>query len=175
MESNDDGMQQQVTCDSTDTKPTSYEVGVNELSRLEDGSDLSLSRDRDATCSNEPQPFGLLTETPQKRRRAANAPTELRYNPFSFSFSFSLYWTDKWRRSKRAKNPGDDEYRIHSSSPPLGTHSRRTTTERPSPRAANTRTRGPNWSPEFLLTEPKSRLVHCNLNVSNISSPYRTY
>lgn len=94
MESNDDGMQQQVACDSTDTKATSYEVGVNELSPLEDGSDLSLSRVRDATCSNEPhnpQPFGLLTETSQKRRRAANAPTELRYNPFSFSFSFSLY------------------------------------------------------------------------------------
>lgn len=91
MESDDEGMQQQVACDSTDTKPTSYELGVDKLSP---GSDLCLNRNRDATCSNEPhnsEPFSLLTETPQKRRRAANAPIELRYNFFSFSFSFSLY------------------------------------------------------------------------------------
>jgi hypothetical protein len=69
-------------------------------------------------------------------------------------------------RSKRIKNEEEDEYMTKASSSSITTRSRTTGTEVSGPRhAANTRTRGQNWSPDHLLSDPKSKLAYCNLSV----------
>lgn len=89
MERNDENMQQEVGRDLTDTAPTSYGIGMDELSLLENRSGMSSSnRNGDANSSNgpqNPQLDGLLAETPKKRGRPPNTPAELRCNHIFFT------------------------------------------------------------------------------------------
>lgn len=125
-----------------------------------------MKRNSDAGSSNEAyasEPEVLPLDAPKKRGRKLKTSVGTRFNTPLKNFSSGL-------RSKRAKNRDEEEHSAKTSSPSMTTRSRRVTNERPPPRVASTRTRGQNWSPEYLLSEPKSKLVHCNLNVIALKS-----
>ena len=88
MDNNDKSVQQEITCGLPDTMHTSHEIGVNELSPMEDRS-VSSNRNGHVTSSNEPhnpQLCDLLAESPKKRGRPPNTPVELRYDQLFSSF-----------------------------------------------------------------------------------------
>src|SRR5271155_3793373 len=72
---------------------------------------------------------------------------------------------------KRLKRENDDgpQQPIESESPSRAkkTRSGRTVSEPIASRTSTKRVRSANWTPQFLLTNPKSKLVHCNLNVGH--------